>query len=105
MEQITVAGHPDPIPASPVAADLLRKRLVEVRQERGADAADAFEQLVGQRLGQLLESGKPSIDLGNMRAIVRYAEPAADEEEKASGLGGALRGLKEKFAQRGGPAS
>ena len=104
MEQITVAGHPDPIPVSPVAAKLLRERLEETRQKRGAEAAEQLEARVGERIVLLLQSGKPSIDLGNMRAIIRYAEPAADEEEKASGFGGALRGLKEKFAQRGGPA-
>ena len=40
MEQITVAGHPEPIPASPVAARMLHERLEETREKRGADAAD-----------------------------------------------------------------
>ena len=101
MEHITVAGHPDPIPASPVAAKLLRERLEETRQKRGAEAAEQFEKLVGERLGQLLESGKPSIDLGNMRAVVTYAE-VPPEEEDSSALGRTLRGIKDKLAQRGG---
>lgn len=101
MEQITVAGHPDPIPASPVAAKLLRERLEETRQKRGAKVAEQFEKLVGERLGQLLKSGKPSIDLGNMRAVVTYAE-VPPEEEDSSALGRTLRSIKDKLAQRGG---
>ena len=104
MEQITVAGCPDPVPASPVAANLLRERLEQTRQQRGPEAAEHFEKLVGERLGQLLESGKPSIDLGNMRAIVNYAEIPPEEDEPTTGLAGAFRGLKDKLAQRGGPA-
>lgn len=102
MEQITVAGHPDPIPVSPVAAKLLRERLEVTRQKRGAEAAEQFEKLVGERLGQLLESGKPSIDLGNMRAAVTYAEVPPEEDEPTTGIGGAIRGIKDKLAQRGG---
>ena len=101
MEHITVAGHPEPIPASEVAARLLRERLESVREERGADAADALEKLVGARLGALLEEGKPSIDVANMRAVVDYAE-IPEEEDNASGLERALRGVKDKLAQRGG---
>lgn len=100
MEHITVAGHPEPIPASEVAARLLRERLDSVREERGADAADALEKLVGARLGALLEEGKPSIDVANMRAVVDYADIPEDDE--ASGLERALRGVKDKLAQRGG---
>ena len=44
MEQITVAGHPEPVPASAVAARLLAERLESVRESRGADAADNLEQ-------------------------------------------------------------
>ena len=101
MEHITVAGHPEPIPASEVAAKLLRQRLETVRQERGADAADTLEGLIGARLGALLEEGKPSIDVANMRAVVDYAE-IPEEEDNASGLERALRGVKDKLAQRGG---
>ena len=104
MEHITVAGHPEPVPASPVAAKLLRERLEETRQKRGAEAAAQLEARVGERIGQLLASGKPSIDLGNMRAIVNYAD-VTPEEEPTSGLGGAIRGIKDKLAQRGGPVS
>lgn len=101
MEHITVAGHPEPIPASEVAAKLLRQRLETVRQERGADAADTLEGLIGARLGALLEEGKPSIDVANMRAVVDYVE-IPEEEDNASGLERALRGVKDKLAQRGG---
>ena len=101
MEQITVAGHADPIPVSPVAAKLLRKRLEETRQKRGAEAADQLEARVGERIVLLLQSGKPSIDLGNMRAVVTYAE-VPPEEEDSSALGRTLRGIKDKLAQRGG---
>ena|GEM_PF-1664273 len=100
MEHITVAGHPEPIPASEVAARLLRERLESVREERGTDVADALEKLVGARLGALLEEGKPSIDVANMRAVVDYAD--IPEEDEASGLERALRGVKDKLAQRGG---
>lgn len=105
MEHITVAGHPEPVPASPVAAKLLRERLEETRQKRGAEAAAQLEARVGERIGQLLASGKPSTDLGNMRAIVNYADVTPEEDEPTSGLGGAIRGIKEKLAQRGGPVS
>ena len=101
MEHITVAGHPEPIPASEVAARLLRQRLETVREERGADAADALEALIGARLGTLLEEGKPSIDVANMKAVVDYAE-IPEEEDNASGVERALRGVKDKLAQRGG---
>lgn len=101
MEQITVAGHPEPIPASEVAVRLLQQRLEAVREERGADAADALEALIGARLGSLLEEGKPSIDVANMRAIVDYAE-IPEEEDNASAVGRALRGVQDKLAQRGG---
>ncbi|HLS73531.1 MAG TPA: hypothetical protein VK046_07160 [Actinomycetaceae bacterium] len=100
MEHITVAGHPEPIPASEVAARLLRERLESVREERGTDVADALEKLVGARLGALLEEGKPSIDVANMRAVVDYADIPEDDE--ASGLERALRGVQDKLAQRGG---
>lgn len=105
MEHITVAGHPEPFPASPVAAKLLRERLEETRQKRGAEAAAQLEARVGERIGQLLASGKPSIDLGNMRAIVNYADVTPEEDEPTTGIGGAIRGIKEKLAQRGGPVS
>src|SRR5690625_6692907 len=85
MEHITVAGHPEPIPASEVAARLLRERLESVREERGADAADALEKLVGARLGALLEEGKPSIDVANMRAVVDYAD-IPEEDRKSTRL-------------------
>src|SRR5699024_11980276 len=101
MDHITVAGLPEPSPASEVAARLLRQRLETVREERGADAADALEALIGARLGTLLEEGKPSIDVANMKAVVDYAE-IPEEEDNASGVERALRGVKDKLAQRGG---
>lgn len=102
MEQITVAGSPEPIPASPVAEKLLRQRLETAREKRGDEAADNLEKLVGQRLASLLEEGMPSIDLATMRSIVDFVE-TPEEEDDASGLGRALQGVKEKLAQRGGP--
>jgi hypothetical protein len=103
LEHITVAGHPEPIPTSPVAAKLLQQRLDEAREKRGAEAAENLETLVGKRIGTLLEGGAPSIDLATMRSIVDYVEIPA-EEDNATGLRRALRGVKEKLDQRGGPA-
>src|SRR5699024_3592063 len=59
MEHITVAGHPEPIPASEVAATLLRQRLETVRQERGADAAATLGGLIGPRRGARPRRGAP----------------------------------------------
>src|SRR5699024_708761 len=100
MEHITVAGHHETIPASQVAARLLRERLENVSEERGADAADALEKMVGARLGALLEEGKTNNDVANMQAIMYYADIPEDDE--ASGLERALRGVQDKLAQRGG---
>ena len=100
MEQITVAGHPEPVPASAVAARLLAERLESVRESRGADAADNLEQLVGERIGTLLEGGMPSIDVATMRAIVNYVE-IPEEEDTSTALGRAVQGLRDKAAQRG----
>ncbi|MGP9539102.1 hypothetical protein ACT3SP_13900 [Brachybacterium sp. AOP43-C2-M15] len=102
MEHITVAGHPEPIPASPVAVSLLQQRLEVVREKRGEEAADALEVLVGKRIGTLLADGMPSVDLATMRSVVDFVE-TPEEEDSASGLGRALRGVKEKLEQRGGP--
>lgn len=104
MEQIAVAGHPEPIPASPVAARLLADRLDTARQKRGEEAAAHLETLVGQRIGTLLAGGMPSIDVATMRSIVDFVETPAEEEDNPSGLGRAVRGIREKLAQRGGPA-
>lgn len=104
MEQITVAGHPKPVPTSAVAAALLTQRLEAAREKRGAEAAEVLEVLVGERIGTLLEEGVPSIDLATMRSIVDFVE-TPEEEDTASGLGRALRGIREKAAQRGGPRS
>lgn len=103
MEHIIVAGHSEPIPASAVAASLLEQRLQSVREKRGTEAAETLEVLVGERIGTLLEDGMPSVDFATMRAVVDYVE-LPEEEDNASGLGRALRGVKEKLAQRGGPA-
>lgn len=100
MEKITVAGHPEPIPASAVAERLLRQRLETVREKRDADAADALEVLVGQRIGTLLDGGMPSIDMATMRSIVDFVETPV-EDESSSGLGRVVQGLKDKAAQRG----
>ncbi|GAA1323197.1 hypothetical protein GCM10009592_05260 [Brachybacterium rhamnosum] len=104
MEQITVAGHPEPVPASEVAARLLRQRLDSVRDERGDAAADKLEKLVGARIGTLLANGTPSIDVATVRAIVDYVELPAEDEAEPTGLGKTIRGIKDKLAQRGGPA-
>ncbi|MBB5832534.1 hypothetical protein [Brachybacterium aquaticum] len=101
MEQITVAGHPEPVAVSEIAARQLRERLDAVREQRGADAADHLEQLVGQRIGILLAAGTPSIDVATMRSIVNYVELPAEEETPA-GLGRTLENLREKLSQRGG---
>lgn len=102
MEQITVAGHPEPVPTSAVAAGLLTQRLETARETRGAEAADALEVLVGERIGTLLQEGMPSIDMATMRSIVDFVE-TAEEKDNASGLGRTVRGIREKLAQRGGP--
>jgi len=102
MEQLTVAGHPDPVPASPVAVKLLEERLATTREKRGEEAAARLEGLVGKRIGTLLEGGMPSIDLATMRSIVDYVEiPAEDDPEPATGLGRMVRDLREKASQRG----
>jgi hypothetical protein len=103
VEHIAVAGHPDPVPASSSAARLLHERLDTVREQRGEEASQALETLVGRRIGTLLEDSVPSIDVATMRAIVDYVE-LPEEEDTATGMGRALRGLKDRFAQRGGPA-
>lgn len=100
MDQITVAGHPDPIPASPVAAELLARRLEAVRDARGAAAADNLEHLVGTRIGEELAEGMPSIDLATMRAIVDFVETPVEDEE-LSGMGRLVQGIRDKAAQRG----
>lgn len=103
MEQITVAGQPEPFPASAPAIKLLQQRLETAREKRGAEAADALEVLVGERLASLIEGGMPSIDMATMRSVVDFVE-TPEEEDTASGVGRALRGVREKLAQRGGPA-
>ena len=100
MDHITVAGHPDPIPASPVAARLLAQRLESVRETRGAAAADNLEQLVGARIGEELAEGMPSIDLATMRSIVDFVETPVEDED-LSGVGRLVQGLRDKAAQRG----
>ena len=100
MDQITVAGHPDPIPVSPVAASLLQQRLETVRETRGAAAADHLEHLVGTRIGQELAEGMTSIDLATMRSIVDFVETPAEEEDTST-LGRMVQGLKDKAALRG----
>ncbi|WP_232820232.1 hypothetical protein [Brachybacterium sp. YJGR34] len=101
MEHLTVAGHSEPIPTSAVAASLLEKRLEETRSARGAEAADALEALVGERLGSLLEGGMPSIDLATMRSVVDFVETPKEDEAPATGLGRVVQDLKDKAAQRG----
>lgn len=103
MELITVAGHPEPVKASPVAARLLREKLKTTREKRGEDAANRLETLVGERIGSLLAAGTPSIDVATMRSIVDYIELPSEDEPEPTGLGKAVRGLKDKLAQRGGP--
>ncbi|MEE1619652.1 hypothetical protein [Brachybacterium sp. J153] len=103
MELITVAGHPEPVKASPVAARLLHERLDSVRDSRGDQAAAALERLVGERIGTLLAAGTPSIDVATMRSIVDYIELPSEDEPAPTGLGKTLQGIKDKLAQRGGP--
>lgn len=100
MEQITVAGRSEPFSASPVAAALLHQRLETVREQRGAEAADGLEVLVGQRITTLLEGGMPSIDVATMRSIVDYVE-IPEEEDTSTPLTRRLQGVKDKLAQRG----
>lgn len=101
MDQITVAGHTDPIPVSPIAAERLRQKLETVRASRGAEAADHLETLVGTRIGKLLEEGMPSIDLATMRAIVDFVDTPSEDEPEPTALGRMVQGLKDKAAQRG----
>lgn len=103
MEQLTVTGHPDPIPASEVAARMLRDRLDAVRSTRGEEAAGALEGLIGARLGSLLAGGMPSIDVATMRSVVDYIELPSEDDPEATGLGRTMQGWKERWAQRGGP--
>lgn len=102
MEQISVAGHPEPVPASAAAERMLRQRLDAAREERGQEAADGLEVLVGRRIGVQLAGGVPSIDVATMRAIVDHVELPAEDEP--TGIKGAFQGIKDKLAQRGGPA-
>lgn len=104
MEHISIAGRPEPVPVSAAAERMLRERLEEARGSRGDAAADGLEALVGQRIGVLLEGGMPSIDVATMRAIVDHVELPAEDEEEPTGIGRALQGIKDKLAQRGGPA-
>lgn len=94
------------MPASEVAARLLWGRLDAVRDERGdaAAVAVAVEKLVGARIGSILDRGVPSIDVATMRAIVDYVELPSEDEPEPTGLGRTIRGIKDKLAQRGGPA-
>ncbi|PMC74910.1 MULTISPECIES: hypothetical protein [unclassified Brachybacterium] len=101
MEQISVAGHESPVPASERAAALLRERLEAARADRGAEAAERLEQLVGERIASLLDGGAPSIDYGQMLAIVNYVELPREDEPEPTGLGKVLHDLKEKASQRG----
>lgn len=104
MEHITVAGHPEPVPASAAAARMLVERLDAVRETRGQDAADGLEALVGGRIGVLLEGGTPSIDVATMRAIIQFVELPSEDEDEPTGIKGAMQGIRDKLAQRGGPA-
>lgn len=104
MEQLTVAGHPDPVPASEVAARLLRDRLDAVRSARGEEDAGTLEELIGARLGSLLAGGMPNIDVATMRSVVNYIELPSEDEPEATGLGRTMQGWKDRWAQRGGPA-
>ncbi|MFC7375431.1 hypothetical protein ACFQS2_03555 [Brachybacterium sp. GCM10030267] len=102
LEHITIAGYSEPFPASEVAVALLHDRLETAREKRGPEAAQRLEKLVGERIGLELAEGKPSIDLATMRSIVDFVE-LPEEEDNVSGLGRAVRGIREKLAQRGGP--
>ncbi|PWH07404.1 hypothetical protein DEO23_01825 [Brachybacterium endophyticum] len=104
MEHVDVAGHSEPISMSGAAARMLRDRLGEAREKRGAEAAETLEGLVGRRLGTLLESGMPSIDVATMRSVVDHVEIPAEDDDEATGIGRALQGIKDRLAQRGGPA-
>ncbi|UEJ81823.1 hypothetical protein Bra3105_13345 [Brachybacterium halotolerans subsp. kimchii] len=104
MELISVAGHPEPVPASAAAERMLRDRLETARESRGQQAADGLEVLVGERIGVLLGGGMPSIDVATMRAIVDHVELPSEDEDEPTGIKGAFQGFKDKLAQRGGPA-
>lgn len=104
MERLTIAGSTEAVPASEIAAQRYRVRLEEVRVERGDDGAAAFETLIGRRITVLVDGGLKSIDVATMRALLVYAEtPPEPEDEGAGGLGKAMRGLRERWEQRGGP--
>ena len=83
------------------AARMLRERLEETREKRGADAADTLENLVGERIGTLLAGGMPSIDVATMRSIVEYIELPSEDEPEPTGLGKVFADLKDRAAQRG----
>lgn len=104
MEEISIAGHGEPIPVSAVAARMLRERMEEAAQKRGPEEAAAFEELIGVRLGSLIDSGMSSVDVATMRSVVLYVETPVEEEEATSGLGRAVQGFRDRLAQRGGPA-
>ena len=101
MEHLTVAGHPEPVPASEVAAALLRRRLDEVRASRGPGAAPQRAPLIGARHGPQLAGGAPSIDVATMRSVVEYIELPSEDEPPPTGLGKVFADLKARAAQRG----
>lgn len=103
MEHITVAGHPEPIPTSAKAAELLQDRLDSARQKAGPDGAaevEAYEKKIGERIGMLLKGGMPSIDLATMRSITDYVNIPDEPEEPESGLGRVLRGIRSVLPER-----
>lgn len=104
MERLSIAGSPEAVPASEIAVQRYRVRFEEVRVERGDDGAAAFETLIGRRITVLVEGGLKSIDVATMRSLLVFAEtPAAPEEEPSGGIGRTVRGLRERWEQRGGP--
>lgn len=103
MEHITVAGHPEPVPVSPRAVELLHDRLESARAKAGPDGAAevaAYEARIGERIGTLLEDGMPSIDLATMRAIADFVNTPELPETPVSGFSRLLRGISEAMPSR-----
>lgn len=104
MDHLHFAGLSEPVPTSEIAAERYRVRLEEVRVGRGPDGAEAWEAQIGRRITELMGRGLKNIDVATMRALLEFAEtPAEPEEDAGAGLGKAVRGLKERWEQRGGP--
>lgn len=103
MEYITVAGHPEPVPTSAKAVELLQDRLDKARAKAGPGGAaevEAYERRIGERIGTLLAGGMPSIDLATMRSIADFVNVPEEPEPEDTGLGKVLRGIRRILPER-----